>query len=313
MDRTLRQVVLALVAVLVVAVAAATLPNPVTSGVGGSPTDGWGNDPGESDGIIGNGGDGVIPIFEGGDLAFQGWCIPELRAPWVKYGIVLVFLAVGALVYRRLGLLAAVGVVAFLAMPVLLFYPLLTACGRGSDVDPEAGIFPRYNVSALAGAGQGGGGGGGGSIPSTSPTFLVVLAGIGLVLLAVFLLATGDESEPEERDVVEADREPTLGELGAVAGRAADRIEDQRTVENEVYRAWREMTDHLDLDRPATATPGEFAKRATAAGMDDGHVADLTELFQEVRYGGKEATIDRETKALETLRAIEDAYAGDHE
>ena len=116
-------------------------------------------------------------------------------------------------------------------------------------------------------------------------------------------------AEPAEDAI--ADESPSLAAVGAAAGRAADRIEGRASVDNEVFKAWAEMTELLDLERPETVTPGEFAAEATAAGMDPDHVTELTDLFQAVRYGGKEPTPERETRAVETLRKIEAAYAND--
>jgi len=82
-------------------------------------------------------------------------------------------------------------------------------------------------------------------------------------------------------------------------------------VENEVYRAWREMTGHLDVENPESSTPAEFAAAAESVGMDDAHVAELTDLFREVRYGGAAATDDREQRAIDALRAIESTYGGE--
>ncbi|MFC7194890.1 DUF4129 domain-containing protein [Halosimplex aquaticum] len=120
---------------------------------------------------------------------------------------------------------------------------------------------------------------------------------------------TGDEEDEEPEPEPATD----VGAIGAAAGRAADRIEGSDEFENEVYRAWAAMTDHLAVDRPASSTPAEFATAATAAGMDPDDVARLTELFEDVRYGGEEPTADREEAAVETLRRIESTYADDGE
>ena len=147
-----------------------------------------------------------------------------------------------------------------------------------------------------------------------SPTVLVGLLVVVAALFAVLAYrasgddeATGDPlpeaetGEPEDRNALAA--------VGAAAGEAADRIENAADVDNEVYRAWRDMTDHVDVPDPETSTPREFATAARDAGMDAGHVDALTDLFREVRYGGAEATTDREERAVAALRAIEDRYA----
>ncbi|RJS95802.1 DUF4129 domain-containing protein, partial [Halococcus sp. IIIV-5B] len=96
---------------------------------------------------------------------------------------------------------------------------------------------------------------------------------------------------------------------GRAAGRAADRIEHDAGLENGVYRAWREMTDHLDVARPESSTPGEFARAATEAGMRGRDVDELTDLFTRVRYGDERVTDERERRATSALRRIEETYA----
>jgi len=155
------------------------------------------------------------------------------------------------------------------------------------------------------------------------PIWLVVV--LGLALVAVLAVTLSD------RDVLSAGLSPSLPTLtsggegeeqtpvfggdaaavGRAAGRAADRIEDSEGVGNGVYRAWVEMTRHLDVEHPESSTPSEFAAAAAEAGLDGDDVEELTWLFEEVRYGGREATADRESRAVEALRRIESAYAGD--
>lgn len=145
---------------------------------------------------------------------------------------------------------------------------------------------------------------------SSIPTFL--LAGLFLVLLlvayAVLARTTGGRSEePTEPD------EPAGPEtLGAIAGRAADRIEtgtnSTTDADNEVYRAWEEMTTQLDTAHEETMTPREFEQRAVEAGMAPEDVSELTKLFEAVRYGGAAVTDDRERRAVTVLRRIESRY-----
>jgi hypothetical protein len=104
---------------------------------------------------------------------------------------------------------------------------------------------------------------------------------------------------------------PDLDQFAEAAGRAADRIEEHNAdVDNAVYRAWVEMTDLLDVDKPEMYTPGEFADTAVSLGMAEDDVNELTRLFNEVRYGGRDAST-REDQALEILRNIEAEYGGD--
>ena len=144
--------------------------------------------------------------------------------------------------------------------------------------------------------------------------FLVVLA---TIFVGGLLLSTRSPSTEEELPAESTDtRADEQAAVAAAAGRAANRIaaDDSEDVDNEVYRAWREMTQLLEVDRPETTTPGEFATAATEAGLDRGHVDELTQLFEDVRYGHEATTAEREERAVTILRAIESSYGnGDDE
>lgn len=138
-----------------------------------------------------------------------------------------------------------------------------------------------------------------------------ILAALGLVALlgalaAVFVLSQRDGLPENADEQSEDEDEPAT--IGEIAGDAADRIENEPSHANEVYRAWDEMTDTLDVADPETTTPGEFERLAVDAGMDPADVRELTELFEAVRYGDQhpEAYEDR---AVEVLRRVEDTYA----
>lgn len=312
MERTTRQVVLATVAVLVIAVAAATLPNPVAEGGGGATP---GSDSTSSDsGIIGSSGGGFNFEFGSEDLGFKALCFPFLLSPWFIWGMLISLLGFTILLYRRTDLFATVGALGFFLTPGILVYILLTDCRPPQETTEAETPLPEYNISFLFEGGGGGGGPGTQAVPTASPTFLLLMGVIAVAVLFVFLRATGDDDLiPEEAMPEEPEAESSLAAVGEAAGRAADRLEGRATVENEVYRAWQEMTDLLAFDRPETATPGEFAERARAEGMDPEHVEELTDLFRGVRYGGKEPTPDRETRAIETLREIESVYGEEDE
>ena len=140
------------------------------------------------------------------------------------------------------------------------------------------------------------------------------------VIFGLILLYTRGRSTPF--GVREDDEEPDVDVLGGevagiadAAGRAVDRITegDPDALDNEIYRAWLEMTRLLDVDRPATCTPGEFADAAVDAGLERQHVEGLTGLFEEVRYGGAESTRIREDRAVQTLERIESVYGSERE
>jgi len=108
----------------------------------------------------------------------------------------------------------------------------------------------------------------------------------------------------EERN----DRSDDLNHVGEAAGEAADEIEAQEEMSNEVYRAWTEMVNILDIDNSETTTPDEFKQYAISIGMHPDHVSELTQLFEEVRYG-ELAPDEREERAIAALRRIEAAYS----
>ncbi|MEF8813416.1 MAG: DUF4129 domain-containing protein [Halovenus sp.] len=150
-----------------------------------------------------------------------------------------------------------------------------------------------------------------GTVPAL-PAVLAVLVGIGLlVALAAYFGHSGRPSEAEEPgDGTVEENNPR--DIGRIAGDAADRIESDdggtADADNEVYRAWREMTEQLDVEGAETTTPGEFKTAAVDAGMSPDDVRELTRLFEDVRYGGHDPTADREQRALDVLRRIEEKY-----
>lgn len=167
--------------------------------------------------------------------------------------------------------------------------------------------------------GGGGDGGAGGEATSESPQsdFEVSLGLLGVVGLAMILLAaavyrySGTDVDVALEEQADETEEPTsVKEIGQAAGRAADRLEGASDLENAIYRAWREMTDALDVTQPRTTTPEEFAEIAIEAGMSDTDVRQLTRVFEEVRYGNRQPTPEREQRAQEALRRIQRTYAG---
>ena len=173
-------------------------------------------------------------------------------------------------------------------------------------------------IDASGGFGFGGFGGSGDSGSSSDSTIqparlLALVVVVGALAVTGFYLFGGRESpEPTEEQTAEPSSDEEIAEVGAIAGRAADRIEaaaDTAPLDNQVYRAYREMTDQLDIDHGDSTTPREFADAAAARGMAATDVAALTDLFEEVRYGGSDPTADREDEAKQTLRRIEQRYA----
>ena len=317
MDRNVRALLIALLCVLAVSVAAATLANPQADAGAGSGA-GSAIQPGSDDqsGTDETASSESPQVPNTGDPIRLGTiCIPFLLSPPVQLGLVAAGVAAVALLTRRENLVYAFAVMLpvtlFLAVPYILF----TGCGTDApDSLQDAALLPEMSNNSSSGT-FGGTVGGQNANQLLSPTVLFAALVVVAVLFALLAYrASGDdEAQAEPVDAIEAD-EPddrdALSAVGAVAGEAADRIQNEADVENEVYRAWRDMTDHIDLPDPETSTPREFATAARDAGMDGVHVDDLTDLFREVRYGGADPTTDREERAVDALRAIEDRYAG---
>ncbi|WP_459190697.1 DUF4129 domain-containing protein [Halosimplex sp. J119] len=248
--------------------------------------------------------------FEGGNPADNpernvleiSACIEFLDSMLGTLLVVVGFLGAIGLVYYRFSFSAALLTSWALLPPVALVYFLGTNCATtGPTRGPGGGSNPIP----------------GGDTAPVSPLTNVPSWAIGLVVGLVLVGAVGllYRSMGEEEIVVVEDEDiddgPDLDQFAEAAGRAADRIEEHNAdVDNAVYRAWVEMTDLLDVDDPEMYTPGEFAETAIALGMAEDHVRELTRLFNEVRYGGRDAA-DREDQALDILRNIESEYSGD--
>lgn len=301
-----RTLALALLALVALGVAAATIDTAVTGGAGG----GVG-----SSGATGGGpttADGVGPSRTGGSGGglFRPVCIPFLTRPLVMAGLLALFAGLLAAAYRetRSALPVAAVFVSF-GVPGYVLWAFLTVCSVGES---SFGAVPGSELPNVS-VPRGGGGAprsGGGELTAPSAVFGLVLALALVGTVALLVLSTGDDEASDAAPVAE-EEEPAVdvGDIGRAAGAAADRIERDADVENEVYRAWGEMTDLLDVSNPKASTPGEFADAAVAAGMARDDVTELTRLFEDVRYGGEAPTGERESRAVEALRRIESTYA----
>jgi hypothetical protein len=169
---------------------------------------------------------------------------------------------------------------------------------------------------AQPGAGASDQGGGGESDRSPVSALLLTVVFLALLLVAYSTVgrAVGDSRAASTETEGAGSEEPSVTSLGEIAGRAADRIEadtDRTAADNEIYRAWEEMTTRLDIEREATTTPREFETRAVEAGLAPDDVRELTALFETVRYGGEAVTDDRERRAVTVLRRIESRYGAE--
>lgn len=309
MRKHLRIIALALLCVLAVGIAAATLTSSVDpgDGEGAGPGDG-GVDTGTGDGPdVDTSSDEGIEL--GGNPPESSWeyCHEALDGQPVYvllFGVpVIAGLVVGLVTDKQLGFAAAM----FVFWPALILTVLLTA-GCEPPPSQEAG---REAVNFTADIVSSAAGGGGDDRTFTTPTSLIlVLLVVATAGIVAAVLLRGDSEEEAQAvgggDVADEQRQAAIG---SAAGEAADRIEDDAGLANEVYRAWAEMAEPLPVDHPETSTPAEFADAATDAGIRPDDVEELTGLFEEVRYGAAEATAERERRAVDALRRIERHYS----
>jgi hypothetical protein len=294
--RRLESVAVVALLVLVVGLSAATLGTTTTQGTAGT------------------GGGSTSGTGPGGGSAQTSAPTPvsEVSFPWIRIlsALFVLVLVVGAVRYP-LDTVLEVGrslVMAVVVVAGLWLLFVLTGVG-GFPTDP-----PQDDSEGLGlGPPDAAPGGTEGTVTSTSPELLGLLVA-GLVGLALVAVVVRDLASADGESTTTDGDEETLAAIGRSAGRAADRLADaDADLDNEVYRAWREMTDHLEVDNPGTRTPGEFRATALSAGMARGDVETLTDLFEVVRYGGATPTAEREETAVASLRRIEERYAGEGE
>ncbi|WP_439025784.1 DUF4129 domain-containing protein [Haloarchaeobius sp. DT45] len=250
---------------------------------------------------------------------------PSSRLPWwVGVGLVAAVASVTLGMYRRYDGVVAVASFFVVAVVLVSIAPFLFVCPSSDAPETQRqgapGSVPDDSGDG-GGAATGSGSGDDDQAQQPLDVPLVLLLG-GLGILAVVLVGAWSVSasdEDEDPDVVEVageddDADPAPADTQAIAtaaGRAADRIESTADVDNEIYRAWVEMTRHLPVDHPETSTPREFERAAVEAGISPDDVHELTDLFETVRYGHEEATPEREDRAVEALRRLEAYYEGE--
>lgn len=306
--RTALSVLLAVAAVLALSLSAATLTSTTQTS---SDSVGAGTQDGQTG--LGTGPNSGVDITESSGGESPEICVEELQtlpAQLVGFAVILT----GFLIfYRQLGsaVLSAL-VVMSLSFPFLFIWGLLISCGRTQSGPGEQnyGLGETNETGLLSGGGSPGLAGTGEAV-STPTAILGVLLVLAIAGSAVLLVRSAVEEQDEDGEDGETTTAGRQVAVGQVAGAAADRLEADANVDNEVYRAWREMTTHLDVDRPRSSTPAEFAAAAVEAGIDREDATELTALFEEVRYGGEAATDDRERRAVAALRSVEETYADD--
>lgn len=308
-------VVLALLALLAIGAAGATLENPADADAGSGLGAGSGSSIGSGDG----GGAQNGSSTSGGAMQWpgeiSGACIQILQTLPARLLLAGLVAAVSGYVWWRTGSLGFGALTAVLYGPlVYVVWFALAGCQTLSEATPQS-QRPANRSQTPTGEAGGGSLGAAAETATSQPSVLLAVVLAVLIVAAVILLyvASADDvvDAVEEDPVPEPHEEVDVAAVGRVAGEAAERIEGEEAFGNEVYRAWAEMTEHLAVEHPESSTPAEFAAAAVDAGMAPEDVRELTDLFEEVRYGDREVTAERERRAVDALRRIEESYAGE--
>lgn len=189
---------------------------------------------------------------------------------------------------------AVAGLAAFALFAVIVGFLLTQVTAAPGPPEPPAGGLGAPEPSDVTRPGDG-------TTDTNGLAGLAVVAAVGLAGAGLFVLRLRDPDAP--LDQPDDDDAATRAAVAEAAGTAADRLAGEAAADNAVYRAWREMAVRLDVPEPATATPGEFAAAAVDAGFEADAVAELTGVFETVRYGDAdpESYADRAAAALRRI------------
>jgi hypothetical protein len=129
------------------------------------------------------------------------------------------------------------------------------------------------------------------------------LLAIGLLAGLSFLVWRGLRGRPSIE-------KPEMPDLSRIVARAVMDLEKGGELSDLVLRCYRDMCAILGrkvaLRKEMTAR--EFAQRLQQAGVGEGEVVRLTDLFERVRYGRHAASPDERAEAIALLQAIENQY-----
>ena len=232
--------------------------------------------------------------------------VETLVVATLAIGALILLVAAGLAVWFRgrdgLAMIARfVGQMALVAAIVgVLFFGaklLLVLFSTGTVEAPSTGGASPVGVNASDGNGAIPGGDG------TAPTLLGFLS---MVLVAGVLLYITFQQDDDAIGAAAGGggaTPPAVDEDGGGSGPQI--VIDDVSQSNAVYSAWHEMaTRALDASE-RTATPSEVAGAAVRSGLDRDAVRTLTSLFEEVRYGDRPVTDERERKASAALDALD--------
>lgn len=292
------------VGIVAVALAAATIDNPV--------------EPGGTGGAGGGEGTGIPPRTEEPPVEGGGVEIPAfLEYLFIALLIVAALALAWYLISHRRDAVKLIAIALGVGLVILALVYLFMQLDPSTALNQSPPEMGEMNETPSGGGEPGEGDGTDETVPRPLVTLLVALMVVTSIFVGALVVSRRDsDSIVGSESAIETDPDDdNAAAVAAAAGRAAERIEasGDDDVDNAVYRAWRDMTRLLEVDRPETSTPREFAEAAIDAGLARDDVDELTRLFEDTRYGHAETTDEMETHAVSVLRRIEDEYAAEHE
>lgn len=159
------------------------------------------------------------------------------------------------------------------------------------------------------------------AIVANPPTWSIALAAAGLAVLLLGMIAVlvvrsiamQDRIRHARLEDAAMDLEAEQRAFAKQAGDTARRIRSGESLHGEVIRCYREMDRFLSKRRrlrPTYLTPREFQSALEGLGIRSAHIAQLTRLFELVRYGKRDDESLAE-EALACLDQLRTTYGGE--
>lgn len=139
---------------------------------------------------------------------------------------------------------------------------------------------------------------------TADPSDSTVLA----VTVAISLLVVGIAAVAIWYYLTHREKPSAMQALADEAQQAINAIHAGGNLEDAITRCYREMCNVLqkerNIERGTAMTPGEFEQVLAAKGFPQDAVHQLTSLFEDIRYGSKQAGPREEQIAIDSLSAI---------
>lgn len=244
------------------------------------------------------------PVDHSIDGIFPAW-MGDLVA--IVTAVLLVLGLIAIIRHWRDYLPTAVAFMLIIGAVMLLLALVMQRLERGEDI----GLSLRGDTSTI-------GFGNGAAISNGGELMIAVIIAAtiaSILLVGAVMMGSGRSSSDiprENQSQAQPTNSDSAAEIGRIAGEVANRFDSESSMENDIFRAWKQMSDLVSRGAPTSKTAGEFATAAIEGGMDPGDVSALTRMFEDVRYGTMPVTPEREHTAIQIFRRIERKY-GYHE